>query len=151
MYLAYETLSEGMKTLLDGLKAVHCAARHYGPKGTIVTDDDAREMVIRSTPEALAEREHPVVRTHPETGRKCLYVNPTYTTRFSDMSEVESAPLLHFLFRHSVRPEFTGRFRWQENSLALWDNRCAMHFAVNDYMGFRRVMHRVTVAGDRPM
>jgi taurine dioxygenase len=151
MYLAYETLSEGLRAVLDGLGAVHTAARAYGPKGAVVTDAQSREMVIRTGPEALEERVHPVVRTHPETGRKCLYVNPVYTTRFAKMTRTESAPLLDFLHRHAVRPEFTCRFRWAENSVALWDNRCAMHFAINDYLGERRVMHRVTIAGDTPV
>jgi taurine dioxygenase len=151
MYLAYETLSEGMRRLLDGLKAVHSAARAYGPQGAIVTNEEARGMVIRSGPEALIEREHPVVRRHPETGRKALFINPVYTLRFAGMSADESAPLLKFLFQHATRPEFTCRFRWSERALALWDNRCTMHFAINDYLGHRRVMHRITIAGDRPV
>ena len=95
--------------------------------------------------------EHPVVRTHPETGRKALYVNSTYTQHFKDWTREESRPLLEHLFRHSARPEFTCRYRWVPGALALWDNRCAMHHPVNDYHGSRRVMHRVTVIGDRPV
>jgi taurine dioxygenase len=91
-----------------------------------------------------------VVRTHPETGRKALYVNFGHTVRFKDMTEEESAPILHYLFQHTTRPEFTCRFRWQVGSIALWDNRCTQHNPINDYHGFRRVMHRVTLAGDRP-
>ena len=93
---------------------------------------------------------HPVVRTHPETGRKALYVNVAHTVRFDGMTQEESAPLLSYLFQHQVRPEFTCRFDWRVGSIALWDNRCAQHNPVNDYQGFRRVMHRITLAGDRP-
>ena len=91
-----------------------------------------------------------MVRTHPETGRKALYVNVAHTARFKGWSEEESAPLLNFLFQHQVKPEFTCRFAWQPGSIALWDNRCAQHNPVNDYHGHRRVMHRITLAGDRP-
>ena len=100
---------------------------------------------------ALAETEHPVVRTHVETGRKSLYVNRTFTVRFKDMTEAESAPLLNYLCDHAVRPEFTCRFRWQAGSIAFWDNRCVQHNAINDYHGQRRVMHRVTIEGERPV
>jgi taurine dioxygenase len=101
---------------------------------------DAREFVA----------EHPVVRTHPETGRKALYVNIAHTARFKDLTEEESAPMLRFLFEHQVKPEFTCRFRWQVGSLAFWDNRCTQHLPVNDYHGYRRLMHRITLAGERP-
>jgi taurine dioxygenase len=91
-----------------------------------------------------------VVRTHPETGRKALFVNIGHTERFTGWSEEESRPLLEYLFTHQVQPEFTCRFRWQPGSLAFWDNRCTQHNPVNDYHGYRRVMHRVTLAGDVP-
>ena len=91
------------------------------------------------------------MRTHVETGRRSLYVNATFTVRFKDMTEQESAPLLQYLWQHAVRPEFTCRFRWQPNSIAFWDNRCVLHNAINDYDGERRFMHRVTIEGERPV
>ena len=145
MYAAYEALSPGMQTMLDGLRAVNTSAMADVSK--------TREDRIRSAG-ADAEREyvaeHPVVRTHPETGRRALYVNVAHTTRFVGMSEQESQPLLQYLFDHSVRPEFTCRFRWRPGSVALWDNRCAMHHPINDYHGYARAMHRITLAGDVP-
>jgi taurine dioxygenase len=90
------------------------------------------------------------VRVHPETGRKALYVNVAHTVGFADMTPDESAPLLDYLLRHQVRPDFTCRFRWRPGSIAFWDNRCAQHNPINDYHGFRRLMHRLTLAGDRP-
>jgi taurine dioxygenase len=145
-YLAYETLSEGLKRMLDGLIAVN-----YSAKADVTR---TREDRLRDGGKAEAKKEyiseHPVVRTHPETGRKALYVNFGHTVRFKDMTEAESAPLLKFLFEHQTRPEFTCRFNWRVGSLAFWDNRCTLHNPVNDYHGFRRVMHRITLAGDRP-
>jgi taurine dioxygenase len=146
MYLAYETLSAGMRELLDGLVAVNSSAKADVTK----TREDRMRERARDDVRSQYEAEHPVVRTHPETGRKALYVNGGHTVRFRDMTEEESAPLLGFLFAHQTRPEFTCRFRWEEGSLAFWDNRCAQHNPVNDYHGFRRTMHRVTLAGDRP-
>jgi alpha-ketoglutarate-dependent taurine dioxygenase len=143
-YLAYEELSEGMRRLLDGLMAVNSSSK---ADVTRTREDRVRERGDRSQ-ELLAE--HPVVRTHPETGRKALYVNVAHTARFKGMTEEESVPLLNFLFQHQVRPEFTCRFQWRVGSLAFWDNRCAQHNPVNDYHGHRRVMHRITLAGDRP-
>ncbi|MFN2645666.1 MAG: TauD/TfdA dioxygenase family protein [Burkholderiales bacterium] len=146
MVLAYETLSEGMQRLLEPMWAVNSSAKADVTRTredrlkTDARDDAGKELVA----------EHPVVRTHPETGRKALYVNFAHTARFRGMSEKESAPLLEYLFQHQVRPEFTCRFSWQVGSLALWDNRCAQHNPVNDYHGYRRVMHRITLAGDRP-
>jgi taurine dioxygenase len=149
-YLAYETLSDGMKRLLDGLVAIHSARRPYGTGAARRQDYGPSSMRFNFTERAHDEIEHPVVRTHGETGRKALYVNRTFTLRFKDMTEVESAPLLDYLCDHAVRPEFTCRFRWRAGSLAFWDNRAVQHNAVNDYHGQRRVMHRVTVEGERP-
>jgi taurine dioxygenase len=146
MYLAYESLSLGMRRLLDGLTGVNSSARADVSK----TREDRMKDGAREDAARDYEALHPVVRTHPETGRKALYVNRGHTARFAGMSEPESAPLLDFLFEHQTRPEFTCRFRWEVGSLALWDNRCAQHYPLNDYHGYRRVMHRVTLAGDRP-
>ena len=144
-YLAYESLSEGLRGVLEKLAAVNSSAKADVSKtreDRIRTDgkSDAREYLA----------EHPVVRTHPETGRKALYVNTAHTARFAGMTDEESAPLLEFLFRHQVKPEFTCRFRWRAGSIAFWDNRCAQHNPLNDYHGQRRVMHRITLAGDKP-
>lgn len=150
-HLAYETLSDGMKAMLEGLTAIHSARRPYGPNAERAHDYGPSSMRFNFSEAALAETEHPVVRTHVETGRKSLYVNRTFTIRFKDMTEAESAPLLNYLCDHAVRPEFTCRFRWRPNSIAFWDNRCVQHNAINDYHGRRRVMHRVTIEGERPV
>jgi taurine dioxygenase len=146
MYLAHEALSDGMKRLLDGLIAINTSAKADVSR--------TREDRVKDSMRADAKREyvgeHPVVRTHPETGRKALYLNAGHTLRFKDMSVEESTPILDYLFRHQVRPEFTCRFAWRPGSMAFWDNRCALHNPVNDYHGYRRVMHRITLAGDRP-
>ncbi|MGB8437343.1 MAG: TauD/TfdA family dioxygenase [Burkholderiales bacterium] len=146
MYLAYETLSEGMRRVLGGLRAVSSSAKADVSR---TREDRIRSDGRADGPEEYVA-EHPVVRTHPETGRKALYVNIAHTVRFVDMTEAESAPLLAYLFAHQVRPEHTCRFVWQPGSIALWDNRCTQHNPVNDYHGHRRVMHRITLAGDRP-
>jgi taurine dioxygenase len=150
-HLAYETLSDGMKTMLEGMTAIHSARRPYGVNAPRSFYTGPSSMKFYFTEEAHAEVEHPVIRTHVETGRKSLYVNRTFTIRFKDMTEAESAPLLEYLWEHAVRPEFTCRFRWQKNSIAFWDNRCVQHNAINDYHGQRRVMHRVTIEGERPV
>jgi taurine dioxygenase len=138
MYLAYETLSEGMKALLERLTAVHeseVRAENAGEAGK----GKAGGFVTMGT-------EHPVIRVHPETGRKSLFVNRTYTTRFSDMTVDESRPLLEFLFQHAIQPEFITRLRWAPGTVTFWDNRCTQHRPLNDYHGQRREMHRITIA-----
>ena len=143
-YLAYETLSEGFERTLDGLVGINTSTKADASK--------TREDRLRDSGVALKVliAEHPLVRTHPETGRKALYVNAGHTTRIRGWTEQESGPFLDYLFAHQVRPEFTCRLRWEPGSLAFWDNRCTQHNPVNDYHGFRRVMHRVTLAGDKP-
>ena len=145
MYAAYEALSPGMQRLLDPLRAVNSSAMADVSK---TREDRLRDSGSGTEREYLSE--HPVVRTHPETGRKALYVNIAHTQRFADMTEAESRPLLHFLFEHSIRPEFTCRFQWRAGSVALWDNRCAMHNPINDYHGHTRRMHRISLEGDVP-
>lgn len=139
-YLAYETLSERFRQMLTGLVGINTSTKADVSKTREdrLRDAGAELKVLRG--------EHPVVRTHPETGRKALYVNAGHTTQFKDFTPEESAPLLEYLFRHQVRPEFTCRLRWEPGTLAFWDNRCAQHNPVNDYHGYRRVMHRVTLA-----
>jgi len=145
MYAAYDALSPGMQRLLDGLQAVNSSALADVSK---TREDRIRDSGLDAEKEYVSQ--HPVVRTHPETGRKALYVNVAHTERFVDMTIEESRPLLEYLFAHSIRPEFTCRFQWQPGSLAMWDNRCAMHNPVNDYDGYTRSMHRITLAGDVP-
>jgi taurine dioxygenase len=145
-YLAYEALSEGMKGLLDGLVAINTSAKADASR----TREDRVKQSVRADAKKEYVGEHPVVRTHPETGRKALYVNVGHTLRFRDMTVEESEPILGYLYQHQTRPEFTCRFAWRVGSLAFWDNRCALHNPVNDYHGYRRVMHRITLAGDRP-
>ncbi|KIV85355.1 hypothetical protein PV11_01056 [Exophiala sideris] len=146
-YAAYEALSEGLKGTLSMLKGVNTSAKADVSK--------TREDRVRDSGNANAktnyEAVHPVVRTHPETGRKALYVNTAHTARFEGWTEDESAPLLQFLVTHQVKPEFTCRFRWDVGSIAFWDNRCAQHYPVNDYHGFRRRLLRITLAGDKPV
>ncbi len=139
-YLAYEALSDGLKAALAPLRGVNRSggASVAKTRGAGAKADEKSAI-------------HPVIRTHPETGRKSLYVNLAHTCRFDGMTEAESAPLLGYLFKHQIRPEFTCRFSWREGSMAFWDNRCALHNPINDYHGHRRVMHRITIAGDTPV
>jgi taurine dioxygenase len=140
-YLAFESLSPRLQEMLGTLSGVSSSAKADASR----TREDRIRTDGTAESRKLLVATHPVVRTHPETGRKALYVNIAHTVAFAGMSEEESAPLLQFLFRHQVRPEFTCRFRWQPGSLAIWDNRCAQHYAMNDYHGQRRVMHRITL------
>ena len=146
MYLAYETLSDGMRALLDKLVGINSSAKAR------VTQTRRNQMktAAKESSEVELIAEHPVVRTHPETGRKALYINYGHTLRFKGMTDAESEPLLNFLYSHQTRPEFTCSFRWYPGSIAFWDNRCTQHNPINDYHGFKRVMHRVTIAGSRP-
>jgi taurine dioxygenase len=145
-YLAYEALSDTMKRLLDGLVGISTSAKADVSR---TREDRIKTDGKENAPENYVA-EHPIVRTHPETGRKALYVNVAHTAGIKGMTDQESAGILSFLFEHQVKPEFTCRFAWSPNAIAFWDNRCAMHNPVNDYHGFRRIMHRITLQGDRP-
>ena len=138
MYLAYETLSDGMKGLLERLSAVHESVVRAENAGTAANGASGGFVTMGT--------EHPVIRIHPETKRRSLFVNRTYTTRFSGMTVEESRPLLEFLFQHATRPEFITRLRWAPGTVTFWDNRCTQHMPLNDYHGQRREMHRVTIA-----
>jgi taurine dioxygenase len=150
-YRAYESLSPTLRRVLDGLRAVHSARRSYGPQGTFATDPEKRAMDIITGESAEAARSHPLVRVHPLSGRRALYVNPVYTIGIEGMTEPESKALLDFLFARMLEDRFIYRHRWRQHMLTLWDNRCTMHFADGGYDGHLRVMHRTTVAGEAPM
>ena len=148
MYLAYDTLSEPMKAFIAGLKAVHDYSHAYDTYFAKLPD---RPPLTREQREKTPPVTHPMVRTHPVTGRKALYVNPGFTKGIVGMPEEESQPILDFLHRHSTRPEFTYRHKWRVHDMMFWDNRCSMHYALADYdFSVRRHMHRTTIAGDTP-
>jgi taurine dioxygenase len=139
MYAAYEALSEPMKRFLEPLTAMHEGEHVY--RGRYGVND---------TGKVFPKAEHPVIRTHPVSGRKALFVNGGFTTRIVQLKRPESDALLQFLYRHVETPEFHCRFRWQVNSIAFWDNRCVQHHAMWDYYPQRRHGHRVTIKGDKP-
>ncbi|MBD9646229.1 MULTISPECIES: taurine dioxygenase [Pantoea] len=145
---AYEALSEPFKTLLNGLQAEHDFKKSFQEYKYRKTEEEHQrwQQAVAKNPPV----QHPVIRTHPVSGRKALFVNEGFTTRLLGLSEKESDALLNFLFWHSAKPEFQVRWRWQENDVAIWDNRVTQHYANADYYPARRVMHRATVLGDKP-
>ena len=147
---AYEDLSDNMKALLAPLRAVHSATRAYGTKGVFARETEARTMEIIVSEEADKSLTHPLVRTHPVTGRKALFVSPVYTVGIEGFTVKESQALLGFLFAHMTQDDYVFRHRWAPGTLLMWDNRCTVHFAEGGYDGHLRVMHRTTVAGDAP-
>jgi len=152
LYLAYESLSDGMKTIANQLRTVCVGDNFRQADGRTRVDrstSQSADMQVKDPGEVQTTSIHPLVRTHPETGRKALYVGG-HVQRFDGMTEEESLPLLDFFLAHAIRPEFTCRVRWQTNTLTFWDNRCTQHFAINDYPAETRVMHRITVCGDKP-
>lgn len=152
LYLAYESLSDGMKTLLAGLRTV-CVGdnfkQHDGMSRAQRYDRDMKHMKVKDPGNVQTTSVHPLVRTHPETGRKALYVGG-HVQRFDGMTDEESEPLLSWLKQHATRPEFTCRVQWEARTLTFWDNRCTEHFAINDYPAETRIMRRITVCGDTP-
>ena len=145
-YAAFEGLSPALQDTLRTLKGVNSSAK------AAVTHSREDRVADSATDKGRSElnSEHPVVRTHPETGREALYVNPGHTLRFAGWTEEESAPLLNYLFEQQVKPEYTCRFVWRPGSIALWDNRCVLHNPINDYHGYKRLLHRITLKGDKP-
>jgi taurine dioxygenase len=151
-YLAYEDLSVGMKRMLDGLVGVHSAKYAFTvPTAQERYGNDDATISYEMNDIVFAEVEHPVVRTHPGTGVKALYVNPMFTIRFKDMTEAESKPLLNFLFEQCTRPELQCRVQWSARAVTLWDNRCVQHYAMDDYRQYERILDRITVQGEKPV
>jgi taurine dioxygenase len=143
MYAAYDALDRAMKARLAGLSARHASAHVFGEAGGYAATDRPELSGHAETPEAV----HPVVITHPGSGKKALYVNPTFTREIVGMAADESHALLTTLYAHALNREFVGRFSWRPGSMAIWDNRCTWHHALNDYHGHRRLMHRITLDG----
>ena len=142
MYAAYDALSDTMKRFLNGLTATHNPERAFRGRWSDKGVDDTGAVFSTAV--------HPVIRTHPVSGRRALYVNETFTTAINDIAAGESDAILAFLFQHMTLPEFQVRFQWSENAIAFWDNRCTQHLAMWDYWPEERKGHRVTVKGDRP-
>jgi taurine dioxygenase len=141
MYLAYDRLSDGMKALIGGLKAMNVGDQ------PVARFTELSNMQSQDPGKVQVKTIHPVVRTHPDTGRKALYVGG-HTVHFENMTKEESAPLLNYLRQHAITPEFTCRFRWAPGSMAIWDNRCTIHYAIDDYSGQRRRMHRIIIEAE---
>ena len=153
LHRAYDALSDGMKRMIAGLRTVNLADAGRKIAGANPGGGQYggfNSMALNKRDDVAAETEHPLVRTHPETGRKALFIG-LHTERFANMTAAESKPLLDYLIDHATKPEFTCRFRWREGSVAFWDNRCVLHNAIDDYRGKRRRMHRITLKGDRPV
>ena len=146
-YAAYEQLSDGLKRTLGPLRGVNIAEKK---RVSATRSERIKESGSGITAEQMVGI-HPVVRTHPDTGRKSLFVNTAHTVSFDEWTELESAGLLAFLFAHQIAPEFQCRLSWQPGDIAIWDNRCTLHYPLNDYHGYRRLMHRITLKGDRPI
>jgi len=149
-YRAFESLSATLQSELEEMTALHSARRPYSPAGFLAGGGPQRSMKITPSDQAGAITEHPLVRVHPETGRKALWVNRVYTIGIRDLSDQESERLLHSLCEHAVRDQFVFAHRWARDTLCMWDNRCTQHCAQGGYDGYRRIMYRTVVAGDKP-
>ena len=146
MTAAFDALSPGLKRMLRGMSAVHSSQHVFGARSGYSKNPEIKGR-IGNADKVTADVVHPVVIRHPESGREVLYVNSAFTLRFEDWTAQESEPLLQYLYRHASKPEFTCRFQWSEGAIAFWDNRSTWHYALNDYHGNRRLMHRITVRG----
>jgi taurine dioxygenase len=147
MYAAHDALPDAMKETLSRMRAVHSADQIFGPDGRATRTAASQSYSFHSAELAAGEVSHPVIIRHPDSGRPALYVNPTFTVRFDGWTQEQSLPLLEELYAHATRPEWTCRFRWAPGSIAFWDNRATMHYAVNDYHGEVRTLHRITIDG----
>ena len=146
MHKAFEALSPGLRSTLESMRAVHSTRHVFGASAAYAKSLDIGDRI--GNPDAVTEDVvHPVIIRHPDTGRATLYVNPGFTIRFDGWTQAESEPLLKFLYQHAVRPEFCCRWQWAPGSMAFWDNRATWHYAMNDYHGHLRLMHRITVRG----
>ena len=150
-YLAFETLPPALREQLLTLRGVHSAGMAYGTGGFLESVQDKTSMEIEPSAKAYDRHVHPLVIRHPETGRAALYANSVYTIGIEGMPDDEAQPLLQRLFKHSVNENFTCRLRWRTGTIAIWDNRCTQHFAINDYAGERREMFRTSVKGSTPV
>tara|TARA_E500000081_G_scaffold154832_1_gene193110 strand:+ start:1481 stop:2338 length:858 start_codon:yes stop_codon:yes gene_type:complete len=147
----FETLPKAYQKFLSGLNGVHSARRSYSKTGTFGKTSSKQSMIINSDDSAEETQLHPMVRVHPETSRKSLFINPIYTIGIDGFLESDSAPILSALYARSTQGTHTCRIRWEKGTLVIWDNRCTMHTAVNDYFGQRREMYRITITGERPI
>lgn len=148
MCAAYDALSEPMKGFLEGLQAVHTSAKVYGPAGKYAQSGAKNAAAVHM--DGMVSSTHPVVRTHPRTGRKSIFVNRANSIFIRGLTLDESSMILEFLYQHAVRGEFTTRLNWRNDTTAIWDNRCLQHYALNDYHGYRRVAQRINIQGDKP-
>ncbi len=145
---AYETLSDSFRKTLDGLKATHSSRHVFGPQARYVQKGEDTAGRLGNNEAATQDSVHPLVITHPISGKKSIYVNPGFTTGIEGWHDAEAEPFLKILYDHIAKPEHTYRFQWAPGSIAFWDNRATWHYAVNDYHGERRLMHRITIEGE---